>query len=76
MLVVGLFFCPLLLQLLEKKRQQTVADMAESVECLSHLMRTVGRKMDTEKAKVRGRVIPEGLHCVVCVFQRCLALPY
>lgn len=41
-----------LLQLLDKKKRATVADMSESMECLCYLMRTVGPKLDIPKAKV------------------------
>lgn len=39
-------------QLLEKKRTTSVTDMAEDLECLCQIMKTVGRRLDTEKAKV------------------------
>ena len=40
-------------QLLEKKRRaRGVQDMAEDLECLCQIMRTVGRRLDTNKAKV------------------------
>lgn len=38
-------------QLLEKKKNIPLADMSEDLECLCHLMRTVGRRLDTNKAK-------------------------
>ena len=40
------------LQLLDKKKRATVADMSESMECLCYLMRTVGPILDIPKAKV------------------------
>lgn len=39
-------------QLLEKKKNVPVRDMAEDLECLCQIMRTVGRRLDTSKAKV------------------------
>ena len=41
----------MLLQLLEKRKR--VVDMCENLECLCHLLTTVGKKLDTDKAKVR-----------------------
>ncbi|XP_064601391.1 eukaryotic translation initiation factor 4 gamma 2-like [Liolophura sinensis] len=38
-------------QLLEKKKNVPVRDMAEDLECLCQIMRTVGRRLDTPKAK-------------------------
>lgn len=38
-------------QLLEKKKNIAMEDMAEDLECLCYLMRTVGRRLDTNKAK-------------------------
>lgn len=38
-------------QLLEKKKNVQVRDMAEDLECLCQIMRTVGRRLDTPKAK-------------------------
>ena len=40
-------------QLLAKQRQVPVADQAEDLECLAQIMRTVGKSLDTSKAKVR-----------------------
>ena len=40
-------------QLLEKKRNMPLPDMAEDLECLCQIMKTVGRRLDTDKAKVR-----------------------
>ena len=40
-------------QLLEKKKNIPLGDMSEDLECLCHLMRTIGRRLDTSKAKVR-----------------------
>lgn len=39
-------------QLLEKKKSVPIRDMAEDFECLCQIMRTVGRRLDTSKAKV------------------------
>ena len=39
-------------QLLDKKKRATVAEMSESMECLCHLMKTVGPRLDIPKAKV------------------------
>lgn len=41
-----------ILQLLDKKKRATMADMSESMECLCYLMKTVGPKLDVPKAKV------------------------
>ncbi|KAK3101829.1 hypothetical protein FSP39_006674 [Pinctada imbricata] len=38
-------------QLLEKKRNMPLPDMAEDLECLCQIMKTVGRRLDTDKAK-------------------------
>ncbi|KAJ7370971.1 Eukaryotic translation initiation factor 4 gamma 2 [Desmophyllum pertusum] len=38
-------------QLLDKKKRATVAEMSESMECLCHLMKTVGPRLDIPKAK-------------------------
>ena len=42
-----------ILQLLDKKKRATMADMSESMECLCYLMKTVGPKLDIPKAKVQ-----------------------
>lgn len=39
-------------QLLEKKKKVAVRDMAEDMECLCQIMRTVGRRLDVGKAKL------------------------
>lgn len=39
-------------QLLEKKRTLSLADQAEDLECLCQIMKTVGKRLDTPKAKV------------------------
>lgn len=44
-------------QLLEKKKNIPLADMSEDLECLCHLMRTVGRRLDTNKAKVLSGIL-------------------
>ena len=41
-------------QLLAKKKRGTVADMAEDLECLCQIMKTVGRQLDRDQAKVSG----------------------
>ncbi|KFM57634.1 hypothetical protein X975_15012, partial [Stegodyphus mimosarum] len=38
-------------QLLAKKKRQTIKDVAEDLECLCQIMKTVGHRLDTEKAK-------------------------
>ncbi|XP_014679361.1 PREDICTED: eukaryotic translation initiation factor 4 gamma 2-like, partial [Priapulus caudatus] len=38
-------------QLLEKKRTTGVSDMSEDLECLCQIMKTVGRRLDTDKAR-------------------------
>ena len=39
-------------QLLEKKKNVHPKDLAEDLECLCQIMKTVGRRLDTNKAKV------------------------
>ncbi len=39
-------------QLLEKKKHVPVVDMAEDLECLCQILKTVGRRLDRDKAKV------------------------
>lgn len=39
-------------QLLEKKKNVPVKDMAEDLECLCQIIRTVGRRLDSLEAKV------------------------
>ena len=39
-------------QLLEKKKALTLNDQAEDLECLCQIMKTVGKRLDTPKAKV------------------------
>ena len=39
-------------QLLAKKKQVPIADQAEDLECLSQIMRTVGKRLDHDKARV------------------------
>ena len=39
-------------QLLVGRKKQSLADQAEDLECLCHLMKTCGRVLDTAKAKV------------------------
>eukprot|EP00794_Sanderia_malayensis_P018214 gene18214-20032_t len=38
-------------QLLAKKKKTNVADMAEDIECLCQIMNTVGKRLDTPKAR-------------------------
>lgn len=38
-------------QLLEKHRNSAMADMSEDLECLSQILKTVGRRLDTAKAR-------------------------
>lgn len=42
------------LKLLEKKKRIQLKDMGEDLECLCQIMRTVGPRLDHEKAKVTG----------------------
>ena len=45
-------------QLLEKKKHVTITDMAEDLECLCQIMKTVGRRLDRDKARVsKGTVL-------------------
>lgn len=39
-------------QLLEKKKRVRLVDMAEDLECLCQIMKTVGRRLDNDRAKV------------------------
>lgn len=39
-------------QLLEKKRGLSLTDQAEDLECLCQILRTVGKRLDTPRAKV------------------------
>ena len=39
-------------QLLDKKKNVSIAEMAEDLECLCQIMTTVGQRLDTPKAKV------------------------
>lgn len=43
-------------QLLEKKKRVQLKDMGEDLECLCQIMRTVGPRLDHEKAKVEFRL--------------------
>lgn len=43
------------LKLLEKKKRIQLKDMGEDLECLCQIMRTVGPRLDHEKAKVNGQ---------------------
>lgn len=47
-----LFLFLFLLKLLEKKKRVQLKDMGEDLECLCQIMRTVGPRLDHEKAKV------------------------
>ena len=51
-----------ILQLLDKKKRATMADLSESMECLCYLMKTVGPKLDIPKAKVCISTIQKS-HC-------------
>lgn len=48
------FFFFYSLKLLEKKKRIQLKDMGEDLECLCQIMRTVGPRLDHEKAKVNG----------------------
>lgn len=39
-------------QLLEKKKNLPIQESAEDLECLCQIMKTVGRRLDTPRAKV------------------------
>lgn len=41
-----------LFKLLEKKKKVQLKDMGEDLECLCQIMKTVGPKLDHEKARV------------------------
>ena len=43
---------PSCLQLLEKKKRVQLKDMGEDLECLCQIMRTIGPRLDHEKARV------------------------
>lgn len=42
----------LLFKLLDKKKKVQLKDMGEDLECLCQIMKTVGPKLDHEKARV------------------------
>ena len=44
--------CSVFVQLLEKKKNQQILDTTENIECLCNLLKTVGKKLDVEKAQV------------------------
>lgn len=48
------FFFLITFKLLEKKKRIQLKDMGEDLECLCQIMRTVGPRLDHEKAKVNG----------------------
>ena len=55
MLLLSCFNIPSLcslVQLLEKKKRIQLKDMGEDLECLCQIMRTVGPRLDHEKARV------------------------
>lgn len=55
-------------QLLEKKKNVPVKDMAEDLECLCQIIRTVGRRLDTPKAKVSlSYSFCSDLHIFICI---------
>ena len=39
-------------QLLEKKKEVSIKDMTEDLECLCQIMRTVGKRLDHDKARM------------------------
>lgn len=45
-------FCFLPFKLLDKKKKVHLKDMGEDLECLCQIMKTVGPKLDHEKARV------------------------
>lgn len=45
-------FSLVFVKLLEKKKRVQLKDMGEDLECLCQIMRTVGPRLDHEKAKV------------------------
>lgn len=49
-----------IMQLLEKKRGLSLMDQAEDLECLCQIMKTVGKRLDTNKAKVEMKNAPAG----------------
>lgn len=56
------------LKLLEKKKRVQLKDMVEDLECLCQIMRTVGPRLDHEKAKVRAKDAIGGMFEVSGVF--------
>lgn len=46
---------PFLFKLLDKKKNVQLKDMGEDLECLCQIMKTVGPKLDHEKARVSMR---------------------
>ena len=64
------FFTLCLLQLLEKKKGQSIDDLCQNLECLCHCLTTVGQKLDTEKAKVRCpmNISSTGIHTCTCIY--------
>lgn len=59
----------LFLQLLEKKKRVQLKDVGEDLECLCQIMRTVGPKLDHEKARVSIRKKPHlVLNCFGLLF--------
>lgn len=44
-----------LFKLLEKKKRVQLKDMGDDLECLCQIMKTVGPKLDHEKARVSNR---------------------
>lgn len=53
------------LKLLEKKKRVQLKDMGEDLECLCQIMRTVGPRLDHEKAKVRAAA-SDGITASLC----------
>lgn len=50
--LLNVLFCFFFLKLLEKKKRVQLKDMGEDLECLCQIMKTVGPKLDHDKAKV------------------------
>ena len=44
-------------QLLEKKKKVPIHEMSENMECLCQIIRTVGKRLDHEKARVSTRAL-------------------
>ncbi|XP_054718827.1 eukaryotic translation initiation factor 4 gamma 2-like isoform X2 [Uloborus diversus] len=55
-------------QLLAKKKRQTIKDVAEDLECLCQIMKTVGHRLDTDKAKALMNQYFERMQTFACNF--------